>query len=392
MASETATSYRLGVLGAAKIAKKNCRAASHPSTSCSVVAVASRSKEKGSDFVNEIFTSTGKTAPAVVSGENAYLDLLADSTGSLNLDAVYIPLPTKLHEKYVLEALSSGHHVLLEKPVAVSADSYRRMLNAASANGKFLQDGTMFVHHPRTKEFVNAIPNPNRLSFNFTFNGDDDFFKNDVRIKKDGDFMGCIGDLGWYCVRMGLLVFTRMDAKALKGIVTDVQVFRFQLSEDGVPIDADCMVYFTDNRVLSFHCSFLHPLNQTAHMTGSGQIYNVTITDPILPYEGEKITFAFAKQDLIQFDEICTKEKKVVECDNSLVQEVCMWGHFAKWSKKIQEERDSPKDPENEVWWGGDSNEVKAANAMATFSLHTQIVLDGLMDSIRLKGAKISLL
>ncbi len=117
----------------------------------------------------------------------------------------------------------------------------------------------------------------------------------------------------------------------------------------------------------------------------------MTITDPILPYKGEQIRFTLAKQDLIRYDEICTEEIKVVECDNSLVQEVCMWGHFAKWSKKIQEEKGSPKDPGNEVWWGGDSNEVKAANAIASFSLHTQIVLDALMESIRLKGAKIGL-
>lgn len=37
-------------------------------------------------------------------------------------------------------------------------------------------------------------------------------------MKKDGDFMGCVGDLGWYCVRMGLLVFGK-DA-------TDAQVVR----------------------------------------------------------------------------------------------------------------------------------------------------------------------
>lgn len=113
--------------------------------------------------------------------------------------------------------------------------------------------------------------------------------------------------------------------------------------------------------------------------------------DPILPYKGEKLTFAFAKQDLVRFDEICTEETRVVECDNSLVQEVCMWENFAKWSKKIQEDNGFTKDPESEVWWGGDSNEVKAANAMASFSLHTQIILDALMESIRLKGAKISL-
>jgi len=117
---------------------------------------------------------------------------------------VYIPLPTKLHDTYVGSALRNKKHVLLEKPVAVSAQSYRDMLSIASKEGKFLMDGTMFVHAARTKQIVNAIPNPNRVHFNFTFEGDEDFFKNNVRVKKEGDFMGCIGDLGWYGVRMAL--------------------------------------------------------------------------------------------------------------------------------------------------------------------------------------------
>ena len=427
MTSETC---HIGVLGAARIAMKNCRAVSHPSTSCSIVAIASRSEQKGQDFVNEIFTKDGKSAPLVIGGENAYLDLLSTNgkESAPKIDAVYIPLPTKLHETYVARALSSGHHVLLEKPVAESSESYRKMLKTASENGKLLMDGTMFVHHPRTKEFVNSIPNPNRVHFNFTFDGGEDFLKNDIRIKKDGDFMGCIGDVGWYCVRMALLIFSGLNAKALKGLVTGAQVVRHQLNEEGVPIDTDCMVYFTDvsvgdqynfeqlinmffyngnqiiltifskticyfnsfqNRVLSFHCSFLHPLNQTVQISGSGQEYSAILTDPILPHKGDTISFKLVKQDLIQYDAICTNETKLVECDNNLVQEVRMWGNFAKWTRKIEESVDAAKDVENEVWWGGDSEEVKEANAIASYSLHTQIVLDALMESIRLSGAKV---
>jgi len=109
-------------------------------------------------------------------------------------------------------------------------------------------DGTMFVHHPRTNKFVKSIPNPNRVTFNFTFDasGGGDFFRNDIRIKKDGDFMGCIGDLGWYIVRMGLSIFSALDAGTLRGLVTEVQVLRYQLNEEGVPFDADCLVHFSE--------------------------------------------------------------------------------------------------------------------------------------------------
>ena len=34
---------------------------------------------------------------------------------------------------------------------------------------------------------------------NFTFDGGADFLQNDIRVKKDGDLLGCVGDLGWYC-------------------------------------------------------------------------------------------------------------------------------------------------------------------------------------------------
>ena len=237
--------FGIGILGCARIAKKNCRAAT--AAECQITAISSRSEEKAQSFIGEVLGEQ-QAAPLIFAGDDAYNRLL-QSTSS-NINAVYIPLPTKLHEQYVAKALSSNKHILLEKPVAESAERYQDMLAAASENGKLLMDGTMFVHHPRTAQFVKAIPNPNRVSFNFTFDGGEQFLKHDIRVKKDGDFMGCIGDLGWYCVRMGLLVFTALDAGALESIVKEVQVVRYQLNEEGVPIDAECLIHFSEVRYM----------------------------------------------------------------------------------------------------------------------------------------------
>ena len=124
-------------------------------------------------------------------------------------------------------------------------DRYCRCLMPAIHQLLFVLTRTMFVHHPRTKEFVTSIHNPNRVNFSFSFDGGDDFFRDNIRVKKDGDFMGCIGDLGWYCVRMGLLVFTGCNSEQLNEIVTAVHVVRYQLNGEGVPFDADCMVHFS---------------------------------------------------------------------------------------------------------------------------------------------------
>mmetsp|Transcript_19629 Transcript_19629/g.42041 ORF Transcript_19629/g.42041 Transcript_19629/m.42041 type:complete len:392 (+) Transcript_19629:94-1269(+) len=376
--------FSIGVLGCANIAKKNCRAAK--SAACRIAAVASRSDEKARDFVNEVLGEQ-KSLPTIFAGGNDAYDRLLNSD---ELDSVYVPLPTMLHERYVTRALSCGKHVLLEKPVATSSTSYRDMLDAASRNGKFLMDGTMFVHHPRTKQFVDSIPNPNRVTFNFTFDGCENFFKKNIRMKKGGDFMGCVGDLGWYCVRMGLLVFSSLDAGQLRGMVTAAQVVRYQLNEEGVPFEADCLVYFSGNRVLSFHCSFIHPLNQTVQISGTGSEYTATMTDAILPRPGDTLSYSLVKQNMIQYDEINVEERKEMQVDNSHVQEVCMWRNFAKWARKVEKESASASaDTKDEKWWGGDSAEMKGANDIASYSLHTTVVLDALMQSIKLGGGKV---
>merc|ERR1712194_843938 len=218
--------------------------------------------------------------------------------------------------------------------------------------------------------------------------------ENDVRVKKDADCLGCIGDLGWYCVRMGLLVFTGSDADLLRGAAMEAQVTRCHLNEEGVPLDAGCLVHFSANRVLSFHCSFLHPLNQTVRVSGTGSDYTAIMTDPVLPRRGDTLSYSLVRQDLVQYDEITTEERIEIQVDNSQVQEVCMWDNFATWARKIDSEVvtvDEKNGPRFSLRWKGESAEVKAANAMGLYSMQTQMVVDALMQSIQLGGTKVEI-
>ena len=59
------------------------------------------------------------------------------------VDAVYIPLPSALHLRWVQAAAAAGKHVLLEKPVAANEAELEAMLAAVRAAGVQLMDGTM---------------------------------------------------------------------------------------------------------------------------------------------------------------------------------------------------------------------------------------------------------
>lgn len=119
------------------------------------------------------------------------------------------------------------------------------------------------------------------------------------------------------------------------------------------------------------------------------------MTDAILPRQGDVVTYSMVKQNLIQYDEITTEKTDVVRVNNSQgVQELCMWNNFVKWAREIEQSSTSKPSSsltENGKFWNEDSAEAKEANSVASYSLHTQIVLDALMQSIKLGGTKVQL-
>lgn len=124
----------IGVLGGADIALRRFLPAVSASNRARLAAVASRDGDNASAIAHQYgCAATG------------YLELLQAE----QVDLVYIPLPNHLHEKWILEALRHGKHVLCEKPLALDADSAERLFVAAGASGLLLFENIMYLRHPQ---------------------------------------------------------------------------------------------------------------------------------------------------------------------------------------------------------------------------------------------------
>ncbi|KAG6400220.1 hypothetical protein SASPL_137045 [Salvia splendens] len=134
---------RFGIVGCANIARKVSRAILH-SPNSTIVAVGSRSAAKAAAFA----------------AENGFYDAVLDDP---DVDAVYIPLPTSLHRLWAVAAAQRGKHVLLEKPVALSAAELDEILAACESSRVQYIDATMWMHHPRTAEMEAFLADQRRF-------------------------------------------------------------------------------------------------------------------------------------------------------------------------------------------------------------------------------------
>jgi len=140
---------RIGVLGCASIAKRSVIPAigSLPDK-FKLIAVASRSAEKAKEF-GRLFN-----AAAITGYEN-----LVDRE---DIDAIYMPLPTGLHEAWILSCLDKGKHVLVEKSLAMNYDSARKIIDRATSKRLLVMENFMFRHHAQ-HEFVFGVIDQGRI-------------------------------------------------------------------------------------------------------------------------------------------------------------------------------------------------------------------------------------
>ncbi len=75
------------------------------------------------------------------------------------LDAVLIATPNHLHESHILAALSAGLHVLVEKPMALTAAGAQKVIRAADKRGRVVMVGMTHRYRPdvqAVRSFVQA--------------------------------------------------------------------------------------------------------------------------------------------------------------------------------------------------------------------------------------------
>lgn len=101
---------------------------------------------------------------------------------SLEVDAIYLPLPPGLHFKWAREALAAGKHILVEKPCTISLATTEDLLREAGKKGLAVHENYMFAFHDQL-EAVNEIVRSGeigdvrlyRISFGFPLRAQNDF-------------------------------------------------------------------------------------------------------------------------------------------------------------------------------------------------------------------------
>src|SRR5215831_4300312 len=198
----TARRMGWGILGTADIARKNWLAILNSGNA--VAAVASRDVKRARRFIEHC--QSYAPMPALPRAFGSYNELLECP----DVEAVYIPLPTGLRKEWVLRAAVAGKHVLCEKPCAVSVANLREMIEACKKARVQFMDGVMFMHSrrlPRLRELlddVQSVGEVKRITSAFSFYGGPDFLTSNIRGNARLEPYGCLGDLGWYCIRLAL--------------------------------------------------------------------------------------------------------------------------------------------------------------------------------------------
>ena len=110
------------------------------------------------DVLESVF-DTDRAALTWVAQEYPGVVLEGDLRALLDrqIDAVVIAAPAPLHADLALEAIASGKHVFVEKPLAMNPDEAATVVRAAYAGGRTLFVGHLLLYHPAVQRMIGLI-------------------------------------------------------------------------------------------------------------------------------------------------------------------------------------------------------------------------------------------
>ncbi len=277
---------RWGILSTAGIAKKNWHSIGN-SGNGRLVAVASRSVEKAQQFIDECNASA--SVPHKVEALGNYEALLARR----DIDAVYVPLPTGLRTEWVVKAAESGKHVMVEKPCGVTTADVQKMVDACTTAKVQFMDGVMFMHSARMNQLRQVLDDGKsvgtvrRIASHFSFCAADEWVQSNIRASSQLEPAGCLGDLGWYTIRITLWAMNFEMPTEVRGRILH-GAKRPDSSED-VPMEFQGEMHFKSGVSATFFNSFRANHQQWVNISGTKGYAQVN--DFVLPYFGNEVAF-----------------------------------------------------------------------------------------------------
>ena len=209
-------------------------------------------------------------------------------------------------------------------------------------------DGVMFMHSRRLERIREVLKDPSavgqikRISSAFSFAADSEFLTGNIRTDSKLEPHGCLGDLGWYCIRFALWVMEwQLPTKVTGRILAQAQGAK---SPAPVPTEFSGELFFDGGVSAGFYCSFLTENQQWAKISGAKGFLNVR--DFVLPFFGSEagfeVTNAAYRMSGCDFNmEDHTRRFAVAEYSNSHpnAQETRLFGNFSDQirSQKLNE-------------------------------------------------------
>jgi xylose dehydrogenase (NAD/NADP) len=245
-----------------------------------IVGVSSRSKERAQAFVNkncpppplsddpvEIKNDSSKDA---VEGTECSVDanddrrcrgMTHDEVLSSNvIDAVYVPLPSRVRNEFIIKALQHGKHVYSEKPSGGTVLELKSILDLVAEKNLQFMDGTMWYRSNRTKQmeeklYGNILGKVHRVSASFTWGsnglvGKDWVEGGNGRTDPSRERFGMLGDSGHYPISAVAWAFgwefpTKVRAVHTKfnslGAIIECEAYLWFKDGGRAVIDASCL-------------------------------------------------------------------------------------------------------------------------------------------------------
>ena len=246
---------RWGIIGPGTIARTFADGIAHSKTG-KLVAIASRNPGKPG-------LGDGFPGARIIDGYEA---LLADP----DVDAVYISTPHTGHAEWAIKAVRAGKHVLVEKPIALTAYDADAVFHEARKAGVFAGEAYMYRLHPQTAKLVELVKSGVigdvriiRTSFGFNMGG----FKPEHRLFANDAAGGGILDVGGYPVSMARLIAGAVSGKPflepekVSGVA--------HLGQSGVDEWASAVLKFPNGIVAEVSCSIMAQQDNVLRIIGS---------------------------------------------------------------------------------------------------------------------------
>jgi predicted dehydrogenase len=237
------------------------------------------------------------------------------------------------------------------------------ILAACRKHSVQFMDGVMFMHSPRlarVRELLDdseGVGQIRRIASAFSFYPGEEFFRTNIRANGALEPAGCLGDLGWYCIRFALWAFKWQMPESVTGKILSQS--ENLPNHPSSPREFAATLFYPGGMTVEFYCSFRAAIQQWVYV--SGQKGRLRLADFVHPFNTYEPAIEMNETMVTVSGEVkCPSGADPAEFGHATAQDTRMWRNFA-----------------NQIFSG------KLNDEWPMWSLQTQKVLDACLESAK---------